>query len=128
MKKSNLKRKGSISAFKYFLYYRSDHTQSQREIKAQTQAQTWKWELKHRLQRKLLTGLLLMACLTCFLFLLDILFIYISNVIPKAPYTLTNTLPGSQSHPLPLPGPGIPLYWGIRSSQDQGPLLQLMAD
>jgi hypothetical protein len=37
------------------------------------------------------------------LFLLDIFFIYISNVIPKVPYTL----------PLLLPGPGIPLYWGI---------------
>ena len=34
----------------------------------------------------------------------------------------------SPTHPLLLPGPGIPLYWGIWSLQDQGPLLQLMAD
>ena len=45
------------------------------------------------------------------LFLLDIFFIYISNAIPKVPYTLP--LPYSPTHPLPLPGPGIPLYWGI---------------
>jgi hypothetical protein len=44
-------------------------------------------------------------------FLLDIFFIYISNAIPKAPYTLL--LPCSPTHPLLLPGPGIPLYWGI---------------
>jgi hypothetical protein len=37
--------------------------------------------------------------------LLGIYFIYISNAIPKVP----NTLP----HPLPLLGPGVPLYWGI---------------
>jgi hypothetical protein len=51
------------------------------------------------------------------LFLLDIFFIYISNAIPKAPYIL---------HPLLLASPGIPLYWGIWSSQDQGHLLPLM--
>jgi hypothetical protein len=45
------------------------------------------------------------------LFLLDIFFIYISNAIPKVPYTLP--LPCSPTHPLLLPGPGIPLYWGI---------------
>jgi hypothetical protein len=46
--------------------------------------------------------------------LLDIFFIYISNVFPKFPYTLP--LPCFPTHPLPsLPflGPGIPLYWGI---------------
>jgi hypothetical protein len=42
---------------------------------------------------------------------------------PKVPYTLP--LPCSPTHPLWLPGPGIPLYWGIWSSQDQGPLLPL---
>jgi hypothetical protein len=42
-------------------------------------------------------------------FLLDIFFIYISNAIPKAPYTFP--LPCSPFHPIPLPGPGIPLYW-----------------
>jgi hypothetical protein len=45
------------------------------------------------------------------LFLLDAFFIYISNVILKVPYTLP--LPCSSTHPLPLLGPGIPLYWGI---------------
>jgi hypothetical protein len=38
-------------------------------------------------------------------FLLDIFLIYISNAIPKVPYTLP--LPCSPTHPLPLPGPGI---------------------
>jgi hypothetical protein len=46
-----------------------------------------------------------------FFFLLDIFFIYISNAIPKVPYTLP--LPCSPTHPLLLSGPGIPLYWGI---------------
>jgi hypothetical protein len=46
-----------------------------------------------------------------FIFLLDIFFIYISNAIPIVPYTLP--LPCSPTHPLPLLGPGIPLYWGI---------------
>jgi hypothetical protein len=45
------------------------------------------------------------------LFLLDIFFIYISNAIPKVPYTLP--LPCSPTHPLLLLGPSIPLYWGI---------------
>jgi hypothetical protein len=42
------------------------------------------------------------------IFLLDIFFIYISNAIPKVPYTLSP--PCSPTHPLPLLGPGIPLY------------------
>jgi hypothetical protein len=40
--------------------------------------------------------------------LLDIFFIYISNAIPKVPYTLS--LPCSSTHPLPLLGHGVPLY------------------
>jgi hypothetical protein len=44
-------------------------------------------------------------------FLLDIFFIYISNVIPKVSYTLPS--PCSPTHPLPPLGPGVPLYWGI---------------
>jgi hypothetical protein len=44
-------------------------------------------------------------------FLLDIFFIYISDAIPKVPYTLLP--PCSPTYPLPLLGPGIPLYWGI---------------
>ena len=39
-------------------------------------------------------------------FLLDIFFIYISNAIPKAPYTLP--WPCSTTHPLLLAGPDIP--------------------
>jgi hypothetical protein len=39
--------------------------------------------------------------------LLDIFFIYISNAIPKVPYTLP--LPCSPFHPLPLLGPGVPM-------------------
>ena len=42
---------------------------------------------------------------------LDIFFIYISNAIPKVPYTLP--LPCSPTLLHPLLGPGIPLYWGI---------------
>jgi hypothetical protein len=43
-------------------------------------------------------------------FLLGIFFIYISNAIPKVPHTLPAHSP---THPLPLLGPGVPLYWGI---------------
>jgi hypothetical protein len=46
-----------------------------------------------------------------FNFLLDIFFIYISNTILKVPYTLPT--PCSLIHPLPLLGPGVPLYWGM---------------
>ena len=45
------------------------------------------------------------------IFLLDIFFIYISNAIQKVPYTLPT--PCSPTHPLPLLGPGVTLYWGI---------------
>jgi hypothetical protein len=44
------------------------------------------------------------------IFLLDIFLIYISNAIPKVPHTRP---PNSPTHPLPLFGPGVPLYWGI---------------
>jgi hypothetical protein len=40
--------------------------------------------------------------------LLDIFLIYISNAIPKVPYTLPQRC--SPIHPLPLFGPDIPLY------------------
>jgi hypothetical protein len=67
------------------------------------------------------------------IFLKDIFFIYISNAIPFPSFLSENSLypplsPCSPTHPLPLLGPGDPLYWGIESSQDQGPLLPLMAD
>jgi hypothetical protein len=45
------------------------------------------------------------------IFLLAIFFIYISNAIPKVPYTLP--LPCSPTHPFLLLGLGIPLYWCI---------------
>jgi hypothetical protein len=45
------------------------------------------------------------------LLLLGIFFIYISDAIPKVPYTLPVLC--SPNHPLLLPGSGIPLYWGI---------------
>jgi hypothetical protein len=38
-------------------------------------------------------------------FKLGIYFIYISNAIPKVPHLFP-------THPLPLLGPGVPLYWG----------------
>ena len=66
----------------------------------------------------LYTNFLLLFCFVLFLtILLDIFFNYISNVIPKVPYTLPS--PCSPTHPLPLLVPGIPLYWGIQSLQDQ---------
>jgi hypothetical protein len=66
-------------------------------------------------------------------FLLDIFFTYISNFIPFPGFPSKNPLSTSSStylptHPLLLPGPGIPLHWGIKPSQDQGPLLPLMTD
>jgi hypothetical protein len=51
-----------------------------------------------------------------YIFLLGIFLIYISNVIPKVPHTW---LTHSPTHPLPLFGPGVPLYWGIVSLQVQ---------
>jgi hypothetical protein len=76
----------------------------------------------------------------CFLFLLDNIFIYISNVVsfpdPPSPTkkknkTKTLSLPCSScspTHSLLLPGPDILLHWGIESSQDQGPLLSMMTN
>jgi hypothetical protein len=44
-----------------------------------------------------------------YIFKLGILFIYISNAMPKVPHT-----PPPLPYPLtPTSGPGIPLYWGI---------------
>jgi hypothetical protein len=59
----------------------------------------------------ILSGQCLEAFLFFFYFLLDIFFIYISNAIPKVPYTLSP--PCSPTHSLPLLGPAIPLFWGI---------------
>ena len=65
--------------------------------------------------------------------LLDIFFIYISNVIPFLGFPSENPLshpssPYSSTHLLLLPCPGIPLHWGIEPSQDQEPPLPLMPD
>jgi hypothetical protein len=66
------------------------------------------------------------------LLLLDISIIYTSDVIPFPSFPSKNPLllpsPSSLSEILPLPGPGIPLHWGIEPSQDQWPLLPLMSD
>ena len=67
------------------------------------------------------------------LFLWDIFLIYISSGIPFPGFPSENHLtpppsPCSPTHPLLLPGPGIPLHWGIEPSQDQGPLLPLMSN
>jgi hypothetical protein len=66
-------------------------------------------------------------------FLLDIFFIYISNVIPFPGFPSENPLshlpsPCSPTYPLPLTCPGIPLHCGIEPSQDQWPLLLLMSN
>jgi hypothetical protein len=42
----------------------------------------------------------------------------------KIPYPLPLAL--LPNPPTPIPGPSIPLHWGIEPSQDQGPLLPLM--
>jgi hypothetical protein len=66
------------------------------------------------------------------IFLLDIFFIYISNVIPFLCFPSENPLPPPapthQPTQLPLSCSGIPLHWGIEPPQDQGPLLPLMSD
>jgi hypothetical protein len=50
--------------------------------------------------------------------LLDIFFIYISNAIPKVPYTLPP--PCSPTYPLPLLGPGIPVLGHINFAIPRG--------
>jgi hypothetical protein len=54
-----------------------------------------------------------------FQFLLDILFIYISNAILKVSYTISP--PCSLTHTLPLLSPGVPLYIGhIKFARPRG--------
>jgi hypothetical protein len=63
-------------------------------------------------------------------FLLDIFSIYISKYTgfpSENPLSPPDSY-CSVTHPLPLPGPGIPLHWSIEPSQDQGPLLPLMTN
>ena len=57
-------------------------------------------------------------------------FIYITNDIPFPGFSTDNPLSNTPStcsptYPLPLPYPGIYLYWGIEPSQDQVPNLPL---
>ena len=64
--------------------------------------------------------------------LLDILFIYISNVIPFPGFPSTNPysislLPCFYKGVLPH-RPAIPIHWGIKPSQNQWPFLPLMPD
>jgi hypothetical protein len=80
-------------------------------------------------------------CVCVWIFLLDILFIYISNVSPfpnshppETPYPIIPPLtsmrvyPHLPIHPLPPPPPcsHISLHWGIEPSWNQGPLLPLI--
>ena len=66
------------------------------------------------------------------LFLLDIFFIYISNVIPfpgvPSENPLSPPVPLLPNPPTPIPGTGSPLHWGIEPLQDLGPLLPLMTN
>jgi hypothetical protein len=64
--------------------------------------------------------------LDIFLFTLQMLSPFLVSP-PKIPYP-PPPFSSSPTYPLPLPGPGIPLYWGIEHSQDEGPLLPLMID
>ena len=56
------------------------------------------------------------------IFLLDIYFIYISNVVPfpgflsKTPLSLS-PFPCSSNHQHQLPGPGIPLHWSLHQTK-----------
>ena len=45
---------------------------------------------------------------------------------PLRKSSILSPTPCLPTNPLLLPGPGIPLHWGIEPSQDQGPLLPLM--
>ena len=74
-----------------------------------------------------------------FFSLLDIFFIYISNVFPFPGVPFRNPLSDPPSsclyegaspttHRLLLSHPGIPLHWGIKHPQAQGPLLQLISN
>jgi hypothetical protein len=97
-------------------------------VKINITNENWGKEL-NRLLRKEIKKMTTMF----FHFLLDIFFIYISNVIPFPGFPL-GTLPPpsplpspcSPTHPLLLPGPCIPLHWGIELSQNQGSSLPLM--
>jgi hypothetical protein len=62
-----------------------------------------------------------------FLILIGCLFIYITDIVPLPGFSSTNLPPFFYKGTLPpshsvLPqGPSIPLHWGIKLQQDQGP-------
>jgi hypothetical protein len=65
-----------------------------------------------------------------YIFLLDIFFIYISNAIPKVPYTLSlppprPALPPTHSHFLAL---AFPCTGAYKVCKTKGPLFPMMAD
>jgi hypothetical protein len=83
----------------------------------------------------------LFKCIVLFILyiLLIILFIYISTVIPPSWFPLCKpSIPSPHpcvyegapppTHPLLPHSPKVPLHWGIRPLQEQGPLLPLMPD
>ena len=88
---------------------------------------------------KLFFGSVLNYFFLSFFLICYFLYLHIKNVIPF-PSLPTPKLPipspcscfykgvPPTTHILPPPHPGIPLYWGIEPSQDQGPLLPLMPD
>jgi hypothetical protein len=57
--------------------------------------------------------IIIIIIIAIIIIIIDIFFIYISNAISKVPYILP--APCSPNHPLPLFGPGVPLYWGLSS-------------
>ena len=68
-----------------------------------------------------------------FFLLLDIYFIYISNAVPFPDFpsekpSIPPPSPCSPNQPHLLPGPGIPLNWGIDPLEDQGSLLLFMTN
>jgi hypothetical protein len=82
-----------------------------------------------------LVGMCTHACVRAFLFLFFITyFLYLHfkcyplSLFPLQKSPIPSLLPLLPYPPTPIPGPGIPLYWGIEPSQDLGPLLPLMID
>ena len=75
---------------------------------------------------------LLLGVLIKFYFLLDIFFIYISNVIPFPGFPSENPLSppvsSAHQHTLLFLVLGIPFHCGTEPSQEQGPLLPLVTD
>jgi hypothetical protein len=83
---------------------------------------------------------ILPKCTHCLFFLIEY-FLYLHfkcyplswSLTPEIPYPIPSP-PASlrvfppPTHPLQPPRPGIPLHWGTKPSQDQGPLIPLMSN